>query len=205
MSVHPELHEGLGVATYGWFTSPLRRYVDLVNQWQLAAAQRGLQCYRSASGSLSVIRLIDRPVLLTLRRPGQPPALAALVGLGAQHATVMVDGEPRRLALTDLAGAWRGEFTTFWRPPPGYATRADDSGPLRAWLATQLASLPGMAASAAPAAPPPGWTELSRQVQAFQASQGLQPDGRIGPITLMQINRAMGVPEPRLNTPGSTD
>ncbi len=41
MSVHPETHEGLGVASYAWFTSPLRRYVDLVNQWQLAAAVRG--------------------------------------------------------------------------------------------------------------------------------------------------------------------
>ncbi|MBP0591871.1 RNB domain-containing ribonuclease [Paraburkholderia sp. LEh10] len=30
-------HEGLGVAQYAWSTSPLRRYVDLVNQWQLIA------------------------------------------------------------------------------------------------------------------------------------------------------------------------
>jgi exoribonuclease-2 len=41
MSVHAEMHEGLGVATYAWFTSPLRRYVDLINQWQLAACVRG--------------------------------------------------------------------------------------------------------------------------------------------------------------------
>ena len=31
-------HEGLGVACYAWSTSPLRRYADLVNQWQLIAA-----------------------------------------------------------------------------------------------------------------------------------------------------------------------
>jgi len=164
-----------------------------------AAAQRGLQCYRSSSGSLSLIRLIDRPVLLTLRRPGQPPGLAALVGLDGPHATLVVDGTPRQVTLTDLAGAWRGEFTTFWRVPPGYANRADNIGPLRDWLATQLAGIPGMAAST-----PTGWAELSRQVQAFQASQGLQPDGRIGPVTLMQINRATGVAEPHLN-PRSTD
>ncbi len=41
MSVHPEAHEGLGVPCYAWSSSPLRRYVDLVNQWQLAAALRG--------------------------------------------------------------------------------------------------------------------------------------------------------------------
>jgi exoribonuclease-2 len=33
-------HAGLGVAQYAWATSPLRRYVDLVNQWQLIACAR---------------------------------------------------------------------------------------------------------------------------------------------------------------------
>jgi exoribonuclease-2 len=41
LSVHPEAHEGLGVSAYAWLTSPLRRYVDLVNQWQLIAGLRG--------------------------------------------------------------------------------------------------------------------------------------------------------------------
>jgi len=41
LSVHPEPHEGLGVACYAWMSSPLRRYVDLVNQWQLVAALAG--------------------------------------------------------------------------------------------------------------------------------------------------------------------
>jgi exoribonuclease-2 len=34
-------HEGLGVDQYAWSSSPLRRYVDLINQWQLAALLRG--------------------------------------------------------------------------------------------------------------------------------------------------------------------
>jgi exoribonuclease-2 len=34
-------HEGLGVDCYAWSSSPLRRYVDLVNQWQLIAHLRG--------------------------------------------------------------------------------------------------------------------------------------------------------------------
>jgi exoribonuclease-2 len=40
-SLHAEGHEGLGVSAYAWMSSPLRRYVDLVNQWQLAAAVAG--------------------------------------------------------------------------------------------------------------------------------------------------------------------
>ena len=34
-------HDGLGVAQYMWASSPLRRYVDLVNQRQLIARARG--------------------------------------------------------------------------------------------------------------------------------------------------------------------
>ena len=41
MSTTPAPHEGIGVDHYAWSTSPLRRYVDLVNQRQLVAAARG--------------------------------------------------------------------------------------------------------------------------------------------------------------------
>jgi exoribonuclease-2 len=41
MSSHPLAHEGLGVPQYIWSTSPLRRYVDLVNQRQLVALLTG--------------------------------------------------------------------------------------------------------------------------------------------------------------------
>lgn len=37
MQTTPCRHEGLGVENYAWCTSPLRRYADLVNQWQLIA------------------------------------------------------------------------------------------------------------------------------------------------------------------------
>ncbi len=37
MTTYPQPHQGLGVTHYGWFTSPLRRYSDLVNQRQLLA------------------------------------------------------------------------------------------------------------------------------------------------------------------------
>jgi exoribonuclease-2 len=37
MSAAPQPHEGLGVPQYAWMTSPLRRYCDLLNQWQLIA------------------------------------------------------------------------------------------------------------------------------------------------------------------------
>ena len=43
MLTHAAPHQGLGVDQYAWSTSPLRRYTDLVNQWQiLACAEHGV-------------------------------------------------------------------------------------------------------------------------------------------------------------------
>jgi len=61
MSVHPEPHEGLGVSCYAWLTSPLRRYVDLVNQWQLVAALSGARApfARNSDALLSALRAFE--------------------------------------------------------------------------------------------------------------------------------------------------
>jgi exoribonuclease II len=60
-SVHPEPHEGLGVRCYAWMSSPLRRYVDLVNQWQLVAALQGRRApfSRSSEALLSALRAFE--------------------------------------------------------------------------------------------------------------------------------------------------
>ena len=60
-SVHPEPHEGLGVSAYAWMSSPLRRYVDLVNQWQLLAALGGARApfARNSDALLSALRAFE--------------------------------------------------------------------------------------------------------------------------------------------------
>ncbi|MBX3644445.1 MAG: RNB domain-containing ribonuclease [Rubrivivax sp.] len=40
MGTRPAPHAGMGVSHYTWASSPLRRYVDLVNQWQIIACAR---------------------------------------------------------------------------------------------------------------------------------------------------------------------
>jgi general secretion pathway protein A len=40
---------------------------------------------------------------------------------------------------------------------------------------------------------------LVRRVQAFQAAEGLTPDGVVGPRTFMLLNAAAGIVEPSLN------
>jgi exoribonuclease-2 len=53
MSTVPAGHEGLGVESYAWASSPLRRYVDLVNQRQLLALTQGAALpYRAGDKAL---------------------------------------------------------------------------------------------------------------------------------------------------------
>jgi exoribonuclease II len=61
LSVHPEAHEGLGVSCYAWLSSPLRRYVDLVNQWQFAAASAGGRApfARNSDALLAALRAFE--------------------------------------------------------------------------------------------------------------------------------------------------
>jgi general secretion pathway protein A len=49
----------------------------------------------------------------------------------------------------------------------------------------------------------PGEAALRARMFAFQLASGLTPDGTAGPLTLMQLNHASGLPEPRLKTSGS--
>jgi exoribonuclease II len=61
LSVHPEPHEGLGVRCYAWMSSPLRRYVDLLNQWQLGAALAGRRppFARTSDALLAALRAFE--------------------------------------------------------------------------------------------------------------------------------------------------
>jgi exoribonuclease II len=61
LSVYAEPHEGLGVRCYAWMSSPLRRYVDLVNQWQLIAALQARRppFTRSSEALLAAMRAFE--------------------------------------------------------------------------------------------------------------------------------------------------
>lgn len=61
MSTHAGPHIGLGVPQYAWSTSPLRRYVDLINQQQLVSVIRGQEPVYTASDAdlLSAVNSFD--------------------------------------------------------------------------------------------------------------------------------------------------
>ncbi|HEU4620775.1 MAG TPA: RNB domain-containing ribonuclease [Burkholderiaceae bacterium] len=57
MTTVPAAHIGIGVTHYAWSSSPLRRYIDLVNQWQLLAVLR-LQRPPFEKGSADLFAII---------------------------------------------------------------------------------------------------------------------------------------------------
>ena len=164
-----------------------------------AAERSQVQCFASSGSSLALIRQLGRPGIVTLHDEGDKPAYALLTGLTEQSATLRMGGVSQTVPLAALARLWRGDFATLWRAPPGYAKRNVDSGArsLAAWLATQLAKVQG---PPQPAGKQSADAALKSSVYAFQLAQGLQPNGVAGPTTYMQLNRALGIDEPRLQT-----
>jgi general secretion pathway protein A len=156
------------------------------------APQQLLRCYRTRGG-LGPIRQLGRPGILKLVDAGGRTTHVLLVGLTDDRATLRFGNLEQTVPLTRLARVWRGDFATFWRTPPGYRDgERIGSERMVPWLEQRLALID-------PSAPPPlGESALKNRVFAFQLAHGLEPDGQAGPLTMMTINRASGVDEPRL-------
>jgi general secretion pathway protein A len=189
----------------GVFTAQLRGEADawreLAAAWGLdlaghadpcnTAARQDLPCYKGP-GSLALVRQLDRPGLLVLYDGDGRAYHVLLTALTADSATLRRGSANVTVPLATLGATWRGEFGTFWRAPEGYAgsgsfaaSRSEAVG----WLADRLAKVLPAGAASAP---------LPSRIAAFQVAQGLPPDGLAGPLTLMLLNRATGVEEPRL-------
>ena len=178
---------------------------ELAPAWKLSLADDGDPCLlvpaqqahcHAGRSNLALVRLLGRPGIVSLNDAAGQPVYAQLTGLTAQSATLRMGGVAQTITLGSFTRLWRGDFMTLWRVPPGYTVAAAGKAAVPAdWLAARLATAAGEAS--------PGETSvaaLKPRIAAFQATQGLAPDGLAGPITLMQLNRATGVDEPRLQT-----
>ncbi len=166
--------------------------------------REGLRCYRNRRAGLNLVRQIDRPVLLALypSEEAEAPVSVLLRGLDGDNATLEGGGRSLRVPVAELAQVWRGEMATLWRAPVGMPDRGEitDSPAGAAWLDQRLASK--AAGGSGPGSKPVTPAQRQSRIHRFQLAQGVTPDGRAGPLTLMLLNRATGVNEPRLrNTP----
>ncbi|KRB27121.1 AAA family ATPase [Acidovorax sp. Root70] len=173
-----------------------------------ALPRDGLRCYRNRRAGLNLVRQIDRPVLVTLfpSEEGDVAVSAVLRRLDGDMATLEGAGRTVRVPVAELAQVWRGDMATLWRTPPDMPDKGDlaETAAGAAWLDQQLATAAAGGSRAGATAVGRAITPAQRQtrIQRFQLAQGVTPDGRAGPLTLMLLNRVNGVSEPRLRTGG---
>lgn len=154
-----------------------------------ALVRDSLACFTRVT-PLALVRQLDRPGIVVLDRDRGAPSYAVLTAIGDRTATLAAGGTVQTVTLAALAERWNGEWATLWRTPPGLDGRTGDrsSPELTRWVGRQL-SAAGLADEAVP---------LRARIRSFQVAQGLPADGVLGPMTLMQLNRAAKVDEPRL-------
>ena len=163
------------------------------------APRQGLQCYRTQRMTLHGLRQLDRPAVLALQLPDRSRGRVLLTAMSGDTAWLQAGGQRWQLPLTQLADAWDGSYETLWRLPPGLRARVSDARQTAAatWVGERIAALQTQGKV------PPSTANLTARVQAFQRTQGIDAEGVAGPITLMQLNLASGVDEPRLSAPRS--
>jgi general secretion pathway protein A len=179
---------------------------DLALHWVLAlppgepcqvTARQQLACYRSNTGTLALLRQLDRPAMLKLVDAQGRAGRAMVLALNPQTARLAAGNRQWTVPVAQLERWWRGEFGTLWRMPAGFEKPLlpGNTGPAAQALAQALAALAG-------AAPPKAGTGLDpvarERLIALQRSLGLPELGRAGPTTFMVLNRQLGVVEPRL-------
>jgi general secretion pathway protein A len=158
----------------------------------------GLSCEQER-GKLSNVRFFDLPVLLRVASHDGVRRFLVVTALDDREATLDLPSGHERVPIEAIERIWTGDYTLVWQTPPGGATLigyGSTSEDVR-WLRQLLAKLPG--GSEASSDSPRFDNALAGALRAFQASNGLFPDGIAGPRTLIQLNNAVDMPGvPRL-------
>ena len=151
-------------------------------------------------GDLTHLRTLNHPAVLILRDPyGNDLFHATLSALDKTMATLIVGTDLVRVPVEILQSQWGGDFTLFWQPPPGYegVLRAGDEGITLFWLEQKMAELKRRAARELPDLIFD--QVLVDEVRTLQRQHNLNPDGLVGPHTLMVINSRHATDQPRLD------
>lgn len=158
-----------------------------------------LRCF-SHRGGFDELERYDRPALLILQTDrGRRRVL--LSRLTDDAATLVFPEGTREIARRRLAELWTGEFQLIWRKPasPAYAG-VGTVGQSVAWLRRRLAVARGDNPEHIVGQPSPVFDEaLEAELRRFQLTHGLDPDGMLGPRTMIVLENLTPTPgTPRL-------
>ncbi len=150
-------------------------------------------------GSLSQLRSLDRPVILTLRDESSSQHQVVLAGLGKDYAVLNIGGDEHRVPLSQLGDYWFGEYLLLWRPESG-EVKAFFPGmrdPAVRWIRASLATIQGKPAS--PMESDLYDEALEQRVREYQRERRLTVDGLVGQQTQIAMNTDLGAENrPRL-------
>lgn len=196
----PEIDTGL---------SQVLAYQQLFALWQLDydpvsqpvicryARSQQLDCTMQEA-SLETLRAQNHPAVFRLERPEHAPLYVTLIAINNEQATLVAGGQTLQLPLEKLEAWWPGSYVMLWQPPPEYRgpLRPGSRGAAVAWLEQHLA---GWRNRSVRPAQPYYDDVLSTDVQAFQQSKGLIPDGIFGPQTGIYFSASLLSGLPRLS------
>ncbi|HSB51616.1 MAG TPA: peptidoglycan-binding protein, partial [Dissulfurispiraceae bacterium] len=119
-----------------------------------------------------------------------------------QTLSLVVGKEDRTVKLSDMGEQWTGDYTVLWRVPPHYRgpIKPSYNGKAVSWLDQQLSVLRGRRAREASRTLYDDL--LVREVKEFQAVRGIQPDGVVGPTTIIHLQSLAGSKDPQLVATG---
>jgi general secretion pathway protein A len=164
------------------------------------AEAAGLRCYPDR-GSLSNIRQLNRPVVLTLRDSAGSEHEVVLVGLDDEAGTLAIGERRYTYPLDEISDLWFGQYLLVWRPPAGIdnVIRPGMTDENVVWLRQSLAAIhPDYRASSLDSSYFDD--ELAARLREFQRRQRLEADGVAGARTQILISSLLGAEgSPRLS------
>ena len=150
-------------------------------------------------GSLSQVRSLDRPVILTLRDDSGTQHQVVLSGLGENYAVLTIKGQQFRFAVEELGDYWFGEYLLLWRPQIGVVKSFFPGmrDPDVRWIRKSLGTIQGE--PALPVGSDMFDQSLEERVKDYQRERRLTVDGLVGHQTQIVMNTDLGAQDrPRL-------
>ncbi len=150
-------------------------------------------------GSLSQVRSLDRPVILTLRDAASNQHQVVLSGLSNDSAMLTIGEQEYRVSTEELSDYWFGEYLLVWRPETQqlksfFPGMRDADVP---WIRSSLSAIQGQ-----PVAPMDSDLfdeNLESRVRDYQRNKRLNVDGLVGQQTQIAMNTDLGaLGRPRL-------